>query len=112
MRRLVIHDSRQLPNADSVWLRVAEYARDRHRTRRPVFTVSQRVENYITDVGERSIGRVSARGTTNSSRVTRGMVANVWSDVHGKGSGSGYLYFAKVLVLAALAGTVEDMDGK
>jgi hypothetical protein len=63
-------------------------------------------------VKDRSIGRVSAQGTTNASRVTRAMVESLWSELQGGQGGSSYLYFIKALVLAALPGIVEDMDGE
>ncbi len=101
----------KIPRSDEVWQRVFAYAQDCLRNDRPVFTVARRVENRITDVKSSSIGRRSAQGTTNSSRVTRAMVDSLWSELRGEGKGSSYLYFTKALVLAALPGIVEDMDG-
>jgi hypothetical protein len=71
--------SHRLPEAEEVWQRVAAYARDCLLNDRPVFTVTRSVENRITDVKDKSIGRASAQGMTNASRVTRAMVESVWS---------------------------------
>jgi hypothetical protein len=105
-------DSHSLPEAEEIWQRVAAYARDCLQNDRPVFTVTRSVENRITDVREGSIGRISAQGTTNASRVTRAMVESLWAELQGGEGGSSYLYFTKALVLAALPGIVEDMDGE
>jgi hypothetical protein len=105
-------NSAGLPEAEEVWQRVVAYARDCLKNGRPVFTVSRRVENRITDVRDRSIGRSSAQGTSNSSRVTKAMVESLWSELRGGDGGSSYLYFTKALVLVALPGIVEDMDGE
>jgi RecB family endonuclease NucS len=40
------------------------------------------------------------------------MVERLWSELRGAEVGSSYLYFTKALVLAALPGIVEDMDGE
>ena len=93
--------SHRLPEAEEVWQRVAAYARDCLLNDRPVFTVTRSVENHIADVKDKSIGRVSAQGTTNASRVTRPMVESLWSELQGGQGGSSYLYFTKALVLAA-----------
>src|SRR5271169_4687915 len=102
----------KVPGSDEVWRRVVAYAKDCLRNDQPVFTVARRIRNRIKDVKQRSIGRFSAQGTSNSSRVTRAMVENLWSEIRGEGGGPSYLYFTKALVLAALPGIVEDMDGK
>jgi hypothetical protein len=104
-------NSPNLPETKEVWQRVAAYMRDCLQNDRPVFTVTRSVENRIADVREASIGRVSAQGTTNASRVTRAMVESLWSELQGGQGGSSYLYFTKALVLAALPGILEDMDG-
>jgi hypothetical protein len=105
-------NSHSLPEAEEVWQRVATYVRDCLQNDRPVFTVTRSIENRITDVTEGSMGRVSAQGTTNASRVTRAMVQSLWSELRGGEGGSSYLYFTKALVLAALPGIAEDMDGE
>jgi hypothetical protein len=102
-----------VPDTDEVWRRVATYARDCLKKNRPVFTVTRRVKNRITDVRDGSIGRRLTQGTSNSSRVTRKMVGgNLLSKIQGGNAGSGYLSTlrTKALVLAALPGLVEDMD--
>jgi hypothetical protein len=104
--------SYRLPEAEEVWQRVAAYARDCILNDRPVFTVTRSVENRITDVKDRSIGRVSSQGTTNASRVTRAMVESLWSELQGGQGEASYLYFTKALVLAALPEILEDMDGE
>jgi hypothetical protein len=82
-------NSHRLPEAEEVWQRVAAYARDCLLNDRPVLTVTRSVENRITDVKDRSIGRVSAQGTTNASRVIRAMVENLWSELQGGQGGTG-----------------------
>ena len=100
-----------LPTSDAVWQRVVDFARECLRENRPVFTVDRRVENRITDVKAGSIGRFSAQGTSNVSRVTRAMVDYLWSEITDGPSVGSYLYFTKALLLGALPGVVEDMDG-
>jgi hypothetical protein len=99
-----------LPTNSEVWMKVRDFALDCLQKNRSVFTVTRRVENRITDVSKGSIGRRSADGTSNSSRVTKSMVEHLWSEVNGEGGG-GYLYFTKALLLAALPEFVEDLDG-
>jgi len=72
------------------------------------------VENRITDVKDGSIGRISAQGRSesNPSRINKAMVKSLWSELRGETDRGSYKYFTKALVLAALPGIVEDMDGK
>lgn len=104
--------ARLLPSSDEVWDRVADFARECLRTNRPVYTVRRRVENRITDVSAGSIGRFSAQGTSNSSRVGKSAVENLWAKLNGEDEYGSYLYFTEALVLAAMPGIVEDMDGE
>ena len=101
-----------LPTSDEVWERVASFAAECLKRNRPVYTVTRKVKNEITDVKEKSIGRISERGISNVSRVTKAMVEYLWAEILGEGTGAQYLYFTKPLLLAAIPEVVEDMDGK
>jgi hypothetical protein len=101
-----------LPTSDEVWERVASFATECVKKKRPVYTVTRKVKNEITDVKEKSIGRISERGISNVSRVTKAMVEYLWAEILGEGTGGQYLYFTKPLLLAAIPEVVEDMDGE
>jgi hypothetical protein len=74
--------------------------------------MTRSVVNRITDVQEGSIGRFSAQGTSNESSVSGAIAESLWSELRGADGGSPFLYFTKALALAALPGSVEDMDGE
>lgn len=102
----------RLPTSDEVWERVTSFATECLRKKRPVYTVTRKVRNEISDVKNKSIGRISERGISNVSRVTKSMVEDLWSEIIGEGTRAQYLYFTKPLLLAAIPEVVEDMDGE
>ncbi|MCA9678702.1 MAG: hypothetical protein KC464_26980 [Myxococcales bacterium] len=102
-------DPREL-SAEDVWLRVQAFAANARRTKRPIFTLQTKVKNFITDVKAGSIGRRSAAGRSNTSRVGRAAVATVWSELLNGGpvaTPPGVLYFAPALMLDALPDAIE-----
>lgn len=102
----------KLPTSDEVWERVTKFATECLRKKRPVYTVTRKVRNEISDVKDKSIGRISEQGTSNVSRVTKSMVEDLWSEIIGEEAGGKHLYFTKPLLLAAIPEVVEDMDGE
>lgn len=99
---------------EDVWSRVRAFAEDRLRTHTPVFTLTNGVRNYISNVKPRSIGRLSDQGTTSSSRVGRQETLDLWAMANGReptGSGRA-LYFARALLVGALPEFLTVRDGE
>ena len=99
---------------DDVWQRVRQYAEGVRRRRERVPTLTRGIPNRITDVKERSIGRWSPAGKTNSSRVTRGQVFRVWNAVSQPGGSRSpsVLYFTLALMVKALPGVLQSKEGR
>lgn len=95
-------------NADEVWQRVQEFARQRLEDQQPVFTSDRGVRNFISEVNATNIGRRSDDGTTNSSKVTRSQVERVWAELNGGLQAGSVLYFTYALIAAALPDVVES----
>lgn len=98
-------------DAELLWSRVSEFAGRCCSAGTPIVTISEGTRNFITDVRAGSIGRRSDDGTTNSSRVTRGQVAKLWSELQG-GPRADILYLTRALVAAAVPDIVEVVDGE
>jgi hypothetical protein len=99
-----------------VWQRVRNFAAEAAKRRLKIYTLQRKVPNVITDVKEGSVGRESAEGRTNASRVTRGMVARTW-DAMRKGQDPrevrDVLYFTPALMLRTLPDLLEYVgDGR
>lgn len=95
-------------DADEVWQRVQEFARQRLEDHQPILTNDRRVRNFISEVNSTSIGRRSDEGTTNSSKVRRSEVERVWAELNGGPPAGSVLYFTYALIAAALPDLVES----
>ncbi len=62
-----------LPDLETIWLRMLQYAEECKAQGRPIYTLQRGVKNYITDVRPRSIGRRSDEGRSEhqQSRLTK-----------------------------------------
>ena len=104
-------NTKDLPTIKEVWEKVQNYAQMLCDNEQPLYTLDKDVENFITDVKAKSIGRESEQGKTNRSRVEFSHVKNLWEELQGKGKGK-YLYLTKALLLKAVPEWVEFVNGE
>jgi hypothetical protein len=77
---------------EDVWRQVQEIARTHIDTGEPIYTLTQRVPNWVTRVDEALIYRRSARARSvgdPNNRVSKKMVIAIWDQMVGTGSSLG-----------------------
>jgi hypothetical protein len=102
-----------LPSEDEVWARVREFAEARKKDQQPVPTLSEGIDNYISDVKGARIERIS-KGRTKASPIMRGEVLRVWRDLvaHGHTNKAQPHYFTLALLQAAMSDLIDNLgDG-
>ncbi|PRP96454.1 hypothetical protein [Enhygromyxa salina] len=101
---------RGLPTDDEVWSRVRAFAEQRASDKKPVPTLSEGVNNLITDVVGARIERASEQGKKNTTPIYRGELLRVWRDLvkHGSTRKARPNYFTLALLPAALPDLVDD----
>lgn len=102
-----------LPSEDEVWARVREFAEARAKDQRPVPTLRKGIINRISGVRGARIERISEKGRTNATPITRGEVLGVWRDLvtHGH-TNKAPLRFTLALLQAAMSDLIDDLgDG-
>ena len=103
---------------DEVWARVCRFAEDAQAEGRPIYTLTHKVWNCITEVQHDRIVRHSSRSVSDANQPTRADVVKVWRILmwagragrrDGRTAPEGVPYFTFALMLAAMGEILEEV---